>query len=207
MKIKNFYIYGIIIIASAFVTIYFVQKKPGNIQPVTKTSEQVDLNKMPKDSIHQKMMAEANQTPGKNNVSPDYQRMLSEKKTAYEKNSNDTAAIRAYADFLMESHKLDEAIALYDKILKANPKRTDIYFALTFAYFNKKDFEKAEELTQKVLSYDSKNLQAQYNIGAIEAAKGNKGKAREIWQKLITNHPNSPTSRLAEQQILKLDIK
>ena len=37
-----------------------------------------------------------------------------------------------------------------------------------------------------------------YNLGAIEATKGNKEKAREIWTKLIKDNPNDETSELAK---------
>ncbi len=43
-----------------------------------------------------------------------------------------------------------------------------------------------------------------YNIGAIEATKGNKNRAREIWTKLIEDHPNDKTSELAKNSLNKL---
>ena len=43
-----------------------------------------------------------------------------------------------------------------------------------------------------------------YNIGAIEATKGNKDKAREIWNKLIKDNPNDQTSELAKNSLNRL---
>lgn len=45
---------------------------------------------------------------------------------------------------------------------------------------------------------------ANYNIGAIEATKGNKEKAREIWNKLINNNPADKISELAKSSMSKL---
>ena len=48
------------------------------------------------------------------------------------------------------------------------------------------------------------DVMVQYNLGAIEATKGNKDKAREIWEKLINSHPNDKTTELAKNSLKKL---
>ncbi len=43
-----------------------------------------------------------------------------------------------------------------------------------------------------------------YNVGAIEATKGNKEKAREIWTRLIKDFPSNKTAELAKNSLKKL---
>jgi len=122
----------------------------------------------------------------------------------FKMNPNDTAVLRQYADLLAVSHKQDESIPLYEKILKKNPKRSDILFSLSFIYYNKGDFFNAEEMTKKILVFDKNNTQALYNIGAIAASRGDSQKAREVWNKLVAEFPNSESSALAKESLSKL---
>ncbi len=110
-----------------------------------------------------------------------------------------------YADYLTAAHQFDSAIPVYEEILAKNPKRTDVYFALTFIYYNRKEFTRAEEVTNKVLGYDKNNLQAKYNLGAIAAAEGDKEKARTLWTKLLDENPGSREADLAKNGLAGLE--
>jgi tetratricopeptide (TPR) repeat protein len=125
-------------------------------------------------------------------------------KEEVEENPKDTLKIREYADFLSAAHQPDEAINYYYNILSVNPKRSDILFSLAYIYFNKKNYDKAEDLVNKVLLYEPDNTEALYNLGAIAASKGDKQKARTQWEKLIKNYPGSNASKLAESSLKKL---
>jgi TolA-binding protein len=63
---------------------------------------------------------------------------------------------------------------------------------------------KADELTRSILNIDPDNEMAIYNTGAIEASRGNKEQAREIWTKLIEDFPGSETSDLAKNSLNRL---
>ncbi|MGQ9644599.1 MAG: tetratricopeptide repeat protein [Ignavibacterium sp.] len=45
---------------------------------------------------------------------------------------------------------------------------------------------------------------ARYNLGAIEATRGNDEKARQIWNKLIQDDPKSETAELARNALTML---
>ncbi|MCZ7614007.1 MAG: hypothetical protein M5T52_10885 [Ignavibacteriaceae bacterium] len=45
---------------------------------------------------------------------------------------------------------------------------------------------------------------ALFNIGAVAATQGNKEKAKEIWNKVISINPESETAKLAEEYLGKL---
>jgi tetratricopeptide (TPR) repeat protein len=193
MKFKPLYLYlGLILV---LVVLLFVFTNKNNSSSAPDVSKQ----EMPNDEIHEGL--KNNQTPGRANVSPEVIRRMEELKKAAEENPNDTLKLREYADFLTEAHKPDEAVNYYEKILKVNPKRTDILFSLSFIYYNKQDYDKSNELTNKILSIDKNNPQALYNLGAIAATKGNNNEARNIWNKLIKDHPNTEAAKAAEQSI------
>jgi len=159
---------------------------------------------MPSDELHKGLNNPAAQPPTKDNVSEGFKHELNALENQFKMNPNDTSVLRQYADLLAVSHKQDESIPLYEKILKKNPKRSDILFSLSFIYYNKGDFFNAEEMTKKILIYDKNNTQALYNIGAIAASRGDSQKAREVWNKLIAEFPTSESSVLAKESLSKL---
>ena len=200
MKFKPIYLYGAVaLIAIAMLIIVAIQENL-NSTDITLSDEQV----MPDDDVHKQLKNQMNNSPGKENVSEEYRKRLTELKEAVDKNPSDTLAMRSYADFLSASHKLNEAIPYYEKIIEINPKRADIYFSLALIYYNKQDFVKCEELNNKVLSFDQKNQMALYNLGAIAATQGKMDKAKEYWNKVISINAQSETGKLAKESLSKL---
>ena len=199
MKFKPIYLYGAIavIALAVLIVVVILDKSISNQPPVT--NEQA----MPDDDVHKQLMNQKN-APSKENVSAEYKERMAKLKEDFEKNPEDTLALKNYADFLSASHKMDDAITYYEKILMVDPKRADIHFALAVIYFNKQDFMKCENENNKVLDFDPKNQMALYNLGAIAATKGETGKAKDFWIKVIEIDPQSETGKLAEQSIARL---
>jgi tetratricopeptide (TPR) repeat protein len=159
---------------------------------------------MPADDIHKKFNDGMSQNPSGSNVSEEVKHKIEVMKKLVDENPTDTLKMREYADFLAAAHKSEEALLYYQKILNKDKKRKDIYFSMTFIYYNKRDLAKAEEITYQMLKLFPDDPMVNYNIGAIEATKGNKDKAREIWTKIIKDNPNDPTSELAKNSLNKL---
>src|SRR3972149_4038689 len=179
MKFKPIYFYGILVVAALVLLIVVGIQESSDSTDVSIANNQA----MPDDDVHKQLKNQTGNTPGKENVSEEYRKKLAELKEAVDKNPSDTLAMRNYADFLSASHKMNEAISYYEKILEINPKRADIYFSLALIYYNKQDFAKCEEANNKVLSFDPKNQIALYNLGAIAATQGKTDKAKEMWNK------------------------
>lgn len=199
MKLKPIYLYGVIFIAAAAVLIIFSKSESPKI--ITKNNETQE--QMPQDDIH-KNFDTGQQTPSGSNVNQEVLTKLKEMKKLADAYPVDTLKIREYADFLSAAHKQDEAIKYYEKILSIDSKRKDIYFAITSDYYIQGKLDKAEEVTRQLLKLFPKDPMATYNLGAIEATKGSKEKAREIWMELIKSNPNDETSQLAKSSINEL---
>lgn len=200
MKFNPIYIYGPLVVLVIVFLIVFTQNNntssptiPGNI----------NRKEMPNDSVHKNLQNPFSQSPSKSNTTEDAKHEVEMLKKLIKENPKDTVRLKQYADFL-SVHKPGEAIRYYDRILKINPKREDILFALSYIYYNQGNLVKAEETTNKILSFDKNNIEAQYNIGAIAASRGDREKARKIWNKIITEHPNDKTSKLAKSSLDKL---
>lgn len=200
MKFKPIYFYGIIVIVSIIV-LFFVSTQNSNEPNEISTSND---QKMPDDDVHKQLKNPGGNTPGKENVSEEYRKKIAELKEAVDKNPSDTLAMRNYADFLSASHKMNEAIPYYEKILNINPKRADIYFSLALIYYTKQDLAKCEELNNNVLSFEPKNQMALYNLGAIAATQGRTDKAKQFWNKVISINSESETGKLAKESLSKL---
>lgn len=200
MKFKPIYFYGILALAAVIILI--VVSVQNSDEPDSISMEQ--HQNMPDDEVHKQLMDGTN-APSRENVSEEYREKMARLKNAVDSNPKDTVALKEYADFLSASHKMNEAIPYYEKILDINPKRTDIHFALAVVYYNRQDFVKCEEENKKVLSYDPQNQMALYNLGAIEATKGNFSSAKSFWNQVIEINSESETGKLASESLSKLN--
>jgi len=199
MKFKPIYLYGIVAVI-AIITLIIVSQTTGD----EKVGGNISNKEMPTDDVHKNLNKGMMDNPTGANVSEEVKHKLDVMKKDVDANPNDTLKIREYADFLAAAHRPNEAIIYYQKILDEDKKRKDVYFALTFVYYNQKNLVKAEEVTRVMYNLFPNDPMVNYNLGAIEATKGNKDKAREIWNNLVKNHPNDKTSELAKNSLNKL---
>jgi len=198
MKIKPLYIYtGVVVLAIVFL-VFFTSRNDSGVP------ENINPNQMPDDDVHKGLKDQVQAPPGKGNVSSEIKHRLEMLKKAVEENPKDTLKMKEYADFLASAHHPDEAIKYYYNILNINPRRSDILFSLAYIYYNKKNYEKAEEVISKILLYEPDNTQAIYNLGAIAASRGDIQKAKAQWEKLVKNYPGSDEAKLAEGSLKKL---
>lgn len=196
---KTSYIYIAAVVIAVIVLVIFTNI--GNKK--TEIPKDIANKEMPNDDVHKGMQNQVT-PPSKGNVSEKVVKEMELMKEDLSKTPNDTSKMRMFADFLVTAHKQDEALEYYDKILKKDPKRKDILFSISFVYYNKQDFDKAVEITNKILKMDKNDLQAQYNLGAIAASRGETAKARDIWVRLIQQHPESQMAELAKTNLTQL---
>ena len=198
MKFKSVYLYaGILLAVILFLVLFTYNSDTESEQP------EITNNEMPNDDVHKNLSP-----PGGNSsvgsVSGSAKKQLEMLKKSYEENPSDTANVKEYADMLNASHQPQKALELYETILKIDPNRIDILLSSTFSFYNLNDLDKAEDYTKKILAIDKNNEEANFNMGAIAAAKGNKQKAREHWNNVIKQFPNSQAAKIAESSLKKL---
>ena len=199
MKFKLVYLYGLLALAVVVFLLVFTQ---------TGKQEKVNLDitnkQMPMDDVHKNLNKGLEGNPSGSNVSEEVRHKLDVMKRDVEANPKDTLKLREYADFLTAAHRPDEALVYYKRILEKDKNRKDIYFSITFIYYNSGNLVKAEEVTFQMQKLFPNDPMVVYNVGAIEATKGNKEKAREIWTRLIKDFPSNKTAELAKNSLKKL---
>ncbi|MFZ1518184.1 MAG: tetratricopeptide repeat protein [Ignavibacteriaceae bacterium] len=199
MKLKPIYLYGIVA-AIAIITLIVVSQTTNDEKVVGDISNK----EMPMDNVHKNLNKGMMDNPTGANVSEEVKHKLDVMKKDVDANPDDTLKIREYADFLAAAHRPDEALVYYQKLLNKDKSRKDIYFAVTFIYYNQKNLTKAEEITKQMSKLFPNDPMVLYNLGAIEATKGNKDKARAHWNELIERYPNDKTTELAKSSLTKL---
>lgn len=200
MKFKPIYLYAFIALVSVIILIIVASQ---NSDEPTAISSELNQN-IPNDDVHKNLMNQGSNQPSKENVSEEYRKKMAELKAEVEKNPDDTLALKKYADFLSAAHNMNDAITYYEKILKVNPKRSDVRFALAVIYYHKQDYSKCEDENKQVLSFDPNNQMALYNLGAVAATRGEVNKAKEFWNKVIEINPENETGKLAKESLSKL---
>ena len=200
MKFKPLYLYLTIALAAVIILVIVASQ---NSDETTGVSSELNQN-MPNDDVHKNLMKQGSNQPSKENVSEEYRNKMAELKAEVEKNPDDTLALKRYADFLSAAHNMNDAINYYEKILKVDPKREDIHFALAVIYYHKQDYAKCEDENNQVLSFDPKNQMALYNLGAVAATRGEINKAKAFWNQVIAIDSESETSKLAQESLKKL---
>lgn len=199
MKFKPLYLYGIAAIIAVATVIILTQFSDNG-----KPSENILNKKMPDDNIHKKLGHGMMQNPANKEVTEEVKQKLVALKKEIDTNPNDTLKLREYADLLLTAHQPGEAIEYYEKIIAKDKSRKDIYFTITYIYYNMRNFQKAEQLTKEMYELFPDDPMVCYNLGASEIRKGNKEKAREIWNKLIKDHPTDTISVLAKKSLERL---
>lgn len=198
MKIKSLHIYlGIGVFAVVFLVVVVLMQSPKKQPPDAVAAQKT----MPMDDVHKQG---STASPSKGNVSPEFIKEMNALKADADKNPKDTAKIREYAELAAQAHKPDEAILYFEKILKVNPRRTDIRMAIAAMYYSMQDFTKCEITLNSVLGYDKNNSPALFNLGIIAATKGDNEKAKNIWTDLIKKNADPEITKAAKEALNSL---
>ena len=202
MKVKPIYMYGAVIVIIILAIIFTSSNNDSEPKAESNLSSEMG---MPNDDIHKGMNNMGQGAPSKSNVKQDFWTNLEETKVEYEKNTNDTLAIKNYAQMLGMSHQTEKAIELYEQILAIDPNRVDILLAEGLAFYNNQNFIMAEKVTKKIISIDDSNIEAKYNLGVISAAQGKNEDAKKIWKGLSEKYPNNEIGKLAGESLTQIN--
>jgi tetratricopeptide (TPR) repeat protein len=196
-NIKPVFIYGFGVIL-ALVVFWIISSQDNSTSKVP--ASDITSKQMPNDSLHRSLQMPGNK-PDKANVMASIMKKMEEMKKDVQENPKDTVKIKKYAQFLEAAHQSKEALVYFDRILKIDPKRIDILYSEAYINYRDRNFKDAEKLLNKIISIDKTSLQAYYNLGAVAFSSGNKAKAKEIWTKLVKQHPNSKIGKLAKKTL------
>ncbi|MFZ1290850.1 MAG: tetratricopeptide repeat protein [Melioribacteraceae bacterium] len=199
MKLKPIYFYLIIFLLAVIGIVYFSTKE-NSVEEEILTEQ-----KMPQDDIHSQF--NNSQQPSGGNVTSEFKSRLNSLEEYVNKNPNDTAKVKEYADLLYAAHNPKKSIELYKTVLEKDPKRIDILMSLAILVFNENNFDEAEKYVNRILEINPNNVEAIYNSGVMEARKGNTQLAKEKWTRIVNGFPNSKLTQTAKASLKKLENK
>ncbi len=146
--------------------------------------------------------------------SPESKKIAEEKFAEVLKNHASTNAaglsLPLYADMYYQEGSYDKAIELYEKAIDAFPDdnslRKMIWNGLGYAYEGKKDYKNAAQYFQKITSSEGGLLKADayYNLGRMYEAMNEREKAREAYDHVVQEYPDSIHRQIAEEKALRL---
>lgn len=196
MKMKYFYL-ALTIISIIFI-IYVVREKE-QLKENNETNKNPHQN-MPSDSIHRKFFE--NPSPSSENVSEEFRRKLQQLESKYQSNPKDVNTATELADLYLSSHQEEKAIKIYENV--RDKLSIEALFNLTLAYYNLREFDKAEEVSKFILKKKPDEYRATFNLGSINATKGNKEAARKYWNEVIKKYPESEEAKQAKEFLARL---
>ncbi|KAL2015911.1 hypothetical protein VTK56DRAFT_4549 [Thermocarpiscus australiensis] len=91
---------------------------------------------------------------------------------------------------------LDEAMAAYERALRANPNSITAMTAMSMVLRTREDFPKAAEYLQAILKLDERNAEAWGNLGHCYLMMDDLQQAYNAYQTALLSHPDSKDPRL-----------
>lgn len=95
------------------------------------------------------------------------------------------------AAVLHESKRSDEALAMLENAIEANPDNIEFYNFLAFIHEEKGDFDKAIEVLQASISLDETNTKLHYRLGVVYDKAGNRQESINSMKKVIELEPTN----------------
>ena len=94
---------------------------------------------------------------------------------------------RAYAEDLLRSDKLAEALQTYKEVVAEDPRDAQSYLRISQIYRQQRDFAKAHEASSKAKAIDPANMEVQYNEVNLLDAEGKTSQAITLLQQMLTD--------------------
>jgi tetratricopeptide (TPR) repeat protein len=118
----------------------------------------------------------------------------------YSQNNQPADALKEYdrvGRMLLKRGMLDEAVQVFRKALKNDPRNTELVDSLVTALVEARDYEKARQIVEAALegNHDSPRLLAM--LGKIQLARGDAAGARTTLERALAADPEEPSVREA----------
>lgn len=197
MKVSIKYFYLMVILISVLFVVYIVRENDQIHKPISNSAMRMENphKNMPDDSIHRNIFQNA--PPSRENVSETFRNKLHELEMKYKRNPNNLESATELADFYLAAHDNSKAIEIYEKF--RDKLSIESLFNLTVAYYNLKNYKKAEEITKLILKKKPDEYRAIFNLGSINASMGEKEQAKKYWNDVINRFPQTEEAKKAKE--------
>jgi tetratricopeptide (TPR) repeat protein len=108
-------------------------------------------------------------------------------------------------NFLMDTHRYQEAIDAYQKAIELDPKNVDVRVDMGTCYRNIGRPDSAVEEYRKAIAINPRHLNAHRNLGMVLAFDlGDKKQAIKEFEEYLRLSPNAPDADQLRQEIARL---
>jgi pilus assembly protein FimV len=122
----------------------------------------------------------------------------------YSQNNQTAEALKEYdrvGRMLLKRGMLDEAVQVFRKALKNDPKNTDLVDSLVTALLEAKDFENARQIVETALESNRDHPRLLAMNGKIQLARGDVAAARTTLERALAADPNEGSVREALSEL------
>src|SRR6188474_493267 len=116
----------------------------------------------------------------------------------YSQNNQTAEALKEYdrvGRLLLKRGMLDEAVQVFRKALKIDPKNTELVDSLVTALLEAKDFDNARQIVDAALEGNANNPRLLGMLGKIQLGRGDNAGARATLERAVAADPNEPSTR------------
>jgi tetratricopeptide (TPR) repeat protein len=116
----------------------------------------------------------------------------------YSQNNQTAEALKEYdrvGRLLLKRGMLDEAVQVFRKALKIDPKNTELVDSLVTALLEAKDFDNARQIVDAALEGNANNPRLLGMLGKIQLGRGDSAGARATLERAVAADPNEPSTR------------
>jgi tetratricopeptide (TPR) repeat protein len=116
----------------------------------------------------------------------------------YSQNNQTAEALKEYdrvGRLLLKRGMLDEAVQVFRKALKIDPKNTELVDSLVTALLEAKDFNNAQQIVDAALEANANNPRLLAMLGKIQLGRGDNAGARATLERAVAADPNDLSTR------------
>jgi pilus assembly protein FimV len=116
----------------------------------------------------------------------------------YSQNNQTTEALKEYdrvGRLLLKRGMLDEAVQVFRKALKIDPKNTELVDSLVTALLEAKDFENARQIVEAAIEGNPNSARLLAMLGKIQLGRGDVAGARATLERAVSIDPTDTSSR------------
>lgn len=123
---------------------------------------------------------------------------------------NENEAYDKAVNLILKDKLYDQAIPAFQSFLKNYPNSSyasNAHYWLGQLLFNKQDWVGASAQFQALVSkYSDSNKRADalLKLGITEIERANSARAKQLWEQVVKEYPDSPSSKLAEKRLKAL---
>jgi len=122
--------------------------------------------------------------PGKGNVSEHFRSELAALKQQLAATPDDLTVLERLAVMHRSAHQPEQAAAYYERYLAIEPANRQMRIDLAQCYAAVQRWDAALEVSLSLLEINPEDPVAMYNVGAIQANRGDFNEARKWWEKV-----------------------